>query len=130
MKNIFTILLIGLFVSCVKHKREILISPSGMFKILIEVNENKYDSTKYLCLKFTLLDEAKNRTDSLQTYASYTMAWSVNWHPEKDIIILNSHDIGTYAWTVSANNKITPIELTVEIDSLAKFNFEKKYKDD
>ncbi|MBX7149711.1 hypothetical protein K1X76_11620 [bacterium] len=84
---------------------EILPSPSSQYVLKTDINLNKTDKTKYLCVKLYLLDKNGVELDFIQTGASDTMKWAVGWMGDVDVIVLNSADIGTLAWKVSATNQ-------------------------
>ncbi len=106
---------------------ETLVSPSGLYELKIEVNDNKGDKITYGCIKFSLKDTKSNPLTTLQTEASTFSKWAVVWNPTSDIIILNSHDIGTYAYKISESMTIERIEVTPHIDSVAVAAFNEKY---
>jgi hypothetical protein len=123
------ILFVTFLISCndLNHYNETLVSPSGLYELKIEVNDNKSDKTKYGCLKFSLSDKQNNLLTTLQTEASTFSKWAVAWNSNSDIIILNSHDIGTSAYKINENMVLQKIELTPVIDSIAVAAFNKKY---
>ena len=91
-------------------------SPSGKYKIKATINKSKTDPTKYLCIHMTLLDSKGNVLSRLQTGASHIMKWAVGWMNKRDIVVLYSGDIGTYAYKIE-NNKLKEIKTTPAIIS-------------
>jgi hypothetical protein len=108
---------------------EIIKSSSQKYSIKIQVNDNKTDRTKYKCLAVTLYDSSLHRIDTFQTGASDYSKWALKWMPDKDTLVLNSSDIGIYAYRVNSNGKLEEVALTKEIDEFADKIFKLKYKE-
>lgn len=115
------------FCSCRRISQEPLPSPSGLFKLKIDLNKDRKDKTKYDCLRFTLYDKNDKKITTLQTDASDYMKWAVGWCPHKDTILLNSRDIGTYAYHLTSDQWLDTIRLTPDLDSIADTIFFRKY---
>lgn len=118
-----------LSLSCL-HMRmpaEITTSPSGLYKLKTDVNNDKSDKTKYLSVLVTLYDKNYNQITTLQTGCSNTMKWAIDWYPKKDTIILKSSDIGIYAYRLNDKKQLDTITITKDIDSIANIIFQKKY---
>ena len=73
-------------------------SPSKEYSLIVEVGNGDNENDRYI-LMFKLKDKSGSELDYLRTGASDVQKWAVTWYNEK-VIILNSSDIGTYAWTV------------------------------
>jgi hypothetical protein len=115
--------------SCLYMRKpaEIISSPSGLYKLKIDLNKNKSDKTKYDCILITLYDKDLKEITTLQTGASDYMKWAVDWYPNKDTIILNSADIGTSAYHLTDKKRLDTITVTKDINAAAEMIFQKKY---
>jgi hypothetical protein len=77
----------------------------------------------------TLYDSSRNILDSIQTGASDYSKWAVGWYRDRDTLVLNSRDIGIYAYSVSKANGLTGLKTTEDIKLQAELIFNQKYKD-
>ena len=133
MKNVLLFLTISLclFTGC-RWKRTSLstavFSPSGKYKAAAEVNFDRKDKTKYLCLKLHLSDAAAKQVTVIQTSASDTQKWALGWMPDEDIVVLYSADIGTRAYRPAAKGIFNSVEVTDEIIRRGKQLKEEKYR--
>jgi hypothetical protein len=127
IRNLFALTIIGLF-GCRNQHLESHRSPSGLYNLEIELGNRNDSNDKYI-LMFKLAGKDGNELGYLRTGASDIMKWAVTWHNDS-IIVLNSHDIGTYAWTVIQNGKLVPVEdLSQELIDEGERIFNKKYND-
>lgn len=55
------------------------------------------------------------------------MKWTVGWYPSQDTVILNSKDIGVYAYRVSDNGQLVSVPVDKVIESKSEEMFKKKY---
>jgi hypothetical protein len=79
-------------------------SPDGTRVIIPTINFNKEDQDKYLMVHIKIQETKSGETlFQVQTSASDTMRWSVNWI-DNNTVILKSSDIGVYCW--EENNDI------------------------
>ncbi len=86
----------------------------------------------YHCVLLTLYNNSsKKKIDSVKTGATNDEKWAVGWYPGRDTIILNSSDIGVYAYCLSDDKKtIKEIGTTADIIKEGRIIFDKKYKKD
>jgi hypothetical protein len=85
-------------------------SPDSRLTIVPTINQSQSDKSKYLCVRFSIVDAKGKMVHQEQTSASSRMKWSLNWQGN-DKIVLKSADIGTFMWQRGANGKwkkITP----------------------
>lgn len=129
MKSYSLPLLTLAFTSCLYTRKppEIISSPSGLYKLKIELNQDKTDKTKYHCVLLTLYDKDFNEITRLQTGVSNTMKWAVGWYPNKDTVIVNSKDIGTKAYHLTDTRRLDTITVTEDINSISENMLQKKY---
>jgi len=80
------------------------------------------------CVMLYLYNNDNHLVDTVQTGASFDQKYVLGWYPGKDTIILNSKDIGIYAWRVSNKGKFESIAATAEIESEANKLFNAMYK--
>ena len=110
-----------------KYPIEIITSPSGKYQIKTTINTDESDRTKYLCVKLHLLDTQSKELSQLQSSASHTMKWVIGWMEKNDIIVLDSSDIGTYAYEIE-NNTLKKIGITEVIIKRGEQLKKLKYK--
>jgi hypothetical protein len=82
-------------------------SPSGQYSLIVELG-NRDNERDWTILMFKLTDKNRNEIDYVRTGASDAQKWAVTWYNE-GIIVLNSSDIGTLAWTVLQDGKMNKI---------------------
>ena len=70
-------------------------SPDGTMILLTNVNRNRSNPTKYLCVIIEIQDGVGNTLHREVTPASSTQRWSIQWI-NNDKIHLDSSDIGQY----------------------------------
>jgi hypothetical protein len=107
---------------------EIMVSPSGHYKLKAELNNDRSDPRKYKCVVLTLYDSAFNELSRLQTRASGNSKWAVGWHSENDTVILPSRDIGTNAYRINANKRLEGLQISRDIDAFANKILDEKYE--
>jgi len=114
--------------SCLHMYRppEFLGSPSRLYKLTATINED-VNKSKWECVVLTLYDSSYRKINTLQTGASNNMKWAADWYKGRDTIILNSKDIGVYAWRISNKKTLTLISVTNDIEVQANLIFERKY---
>ncbi len=79
-------------------------SPDGKLVLVTSVNTSKADMTKYLCVKFEIRDSSGAVLYQEQTGASTRMKWRMYWDGNRRVV-LESFDIGTYAWEQQPDGK-------------------------
>jgi hypothetical protein len=113
MKNnaILTVLFLLALVGCSSTPNLVPIpSPDGKLTVVPTINQSQNDPTKYLCVRFAIVDGKGKILHQEHTSASVRMKWSLKWQGN-DKIVLKSADIGTYIWQRQASGKwkkITP----------------------
>ena len=110
-----------------REPAEIISSPSGLYKLKIDLNKGKADKAKYDCVLLTLYDKDFKEITKLQTRASNNIKWAVGWYPNKDTIIVNSKDIGIYAYHLMDTKHLDTITVTNDTNSIAETILQKKY---
>ncbi|AYB34708.1 hypothetical protein [Chryseolinea soli] len=124
----FTLITLSILNSCagqgpVLEKHE---SPSGRYTLEIMLGDKANPRDKY-GLMFRLIDKEKKQLDYIRTGSSDVMKWAVTWYNDTTIV-LDSHDIGSYGWTVNEKGKlisVTSVERPME--DAAVEAFKKKY---
>ncbi|OCX50716.1 hypothetical protein BEL04_18425 [Mucilaginibacter sp. PPCGB 2223] len=104
-----------------------LILPGKHYILKCHINEDTKDKKKWRCVRLKLYNIQGQLLTSLQTGASDYSKWAVAWHPVNDTIILNSQDIGIYAYSIVNRRELQSVKVDKELDSLAKVAFYKKY---
>jgi hypothetical protein len=127
MKRITTVGMLFL-IGCSPMMRpaERVASPSGTFVVAAISNESKSDPTKYRCIRLILEHRNGNSLSAVQTGTSDDHKWAVGWMPTGDIVVLQSSDIGTQAFTVQSN-ALVQTTISTEIEVLAKQLEQAKY---
>ena len=77
-------------------------SPDGNLTLITSINRSKEDPTKYLCVKFQIVDSTGKMLYEEQTGASDRMRWSMRWE-DNQRVVLDSSDIGTIVWEQQAD---------------------------
>jgi len=113
--------------SCTPHTSDGLVLPTKNYVLKCDINDDTKDKTKWKCVRFNIYNLKGQLLTSLQTGASDYSKWAVAWHPTNDTIILNSSDIGIYAYSIAGGKQLRLVKLDKELDSLAKVAFNKKY---
>jgi hypothetical protein len=126
MVKISLILIIGLF-GCKGQLLERHNSPSGQYLLDVELgNRDNNEKDKY-GLMFKLIDKDQKELDYISSGSSNVMKWAVAWYNDSTII-LDSHDVGTYGWTIGKNKKLIPLDnVTQAMEDKAVEAFIKKY---
>lgn len=96
MRTILILLTVGLL-SCKGQKiLEKHDAPAGDYVLQVELDDSKPNDEH---LGFRLLSRDGQELDYKLTLAGDRMKWAVTWVNDKTII-LDSHDVGIYGWTV------------------------------
>jgi hypothetical protein len=98
----------------------VLHSPSGLY--VVEIDENAKG-----ILTLRLLDSSNRDLGFLDTHSSVYQKWAVGWYRGNDTIIVNSRDIGTYAYAVSKAHGFTSLPANEEINREAEMLFAQKH---
>ncbi len=101
-------------------------SPSGAFVVAAIPNEDTTDPAKHLCLRLVLMTPTGATLSALQTGASDVQKWAVGWMETGDVVVLQSSDIGTLAFTV-VSNQLDQVALTPPIEARAAQLKQSKY---
>ena len=81
-------------------------SPSRTYHVTPSINTSTKDKSRYLCVAFDVTDNSGATVAHVQTAASDGMRWALGWHDD-DTIVLSSSDIGTYAWNLDRNGRLS-----------------------
>ena len=96
-------LTIYLVLSSAPSQPEPIYSPNHLRILIPTINTSKEDMTKYLCLKFKIIDAKTQQVlFEKQTGSSVRMRWSIQWLRD-DYLLLDSSDIGVYCWQEGEN---------------------------
>jgi len=104
---ILMLMVIGLMALCGCSSRTPtpeLKSPDGQLVLVTSINTSQADMTKYLCVKFEIRDSSGTVLYQEQTGASTRMKWRMYWDGNRRVV-LESSDIGTYAWEQQPDGK-------------------------
>ncbi len=77
-------------------------SPNGNLTLITSINRSKEDLTKFLCVKFQIIDSTGRVLYEEQTGASDRMRWNMRWEDNQHVV-LDSSDIGTIIWEQQAD---------------------------
>lgn len=102
-----------------KHK-----SPNGKYVLQIELDNSQ---PKDQHLGFRLLTKNGKEIDYSRTLAGDVMKWAVTWY-DQTTIIMDSHDVGTYGWTVDENGFKAMDAVSKDMEAKAIEAFKKKYE--
>ena len=87
-------------------------SPSRTYTVTPSINTSTKDRTRYLCVAFDVTDNSGATVGHVQTGASDGMRWALGWHDDGTIVLYSS-DIGTYAWKLDANGRLSEAALPI-----------------
>ncbi len=87
---------------CTGTRSSSIPSPDGKLTLITSINRSKDNPTKYLCVKFQIIDSTGKVLYEEQTGASDRMRWSIYWKDTQHVV-LDSADIGTMIWEQQAN---------------------------
>lgn len=119
-------MILGLL-SCSRQKvLETHDSPTGDFTLEVLLGDRNDSKAKYI-LSFKLLDKKGNELDYQRTPASDVMKWAVTWYNDTTII-LNSHDVGVYGWTVDSGRLKAMNEVPKDMEAKCVEAFKAKYQ--
>jgi len=98
-------------------------SPTGDFVLQVELDSSRPNDEH---LGFRLLTKDGKDLDYVRTLAGHHMKWAVAWYNDKTVI-LDSHDIGTYGWTVDNGRFKTMDQVAREMEDKSIEAFKVKY---
>ena len=115
-KPFLTIACIFCLISCIgrDYVSNKVISPSGKYYFISTVNRSDNSKDDYADVIISLYSADEELISKVNTNAGDANSWAVGWENEKDIVILNSSDIGFRAWKFE-NNQFIEIELTADL---------------
>ena len=123
MRIIFILLVFGLL-SCDGKRLEKHSSPNGDYTLQV-VFDNSEPNDEHL--GFRLLDKNGDEVDYMRTLAGNHMKWAVTWYNDKTIM-MDSHDVGLYGWTVDEIEHFKPIDtVSKDMENKCAEAFKAKY---
>jgi hypothetical protein len=118
--------LLALF-SCRQTESGFILSPSKHYQLQFDINDSHENMITYKCVRLKLYNLSGELLSTFQTGASNYSKWATGWHPLNDTIILNSKDIGTYAYKINHSQTLEEVKITPELNQLADNIFNRKY---
>lgn len=129
--RILTVLALMILSSCMNnHSSEKLISPSGKYYFITTVNRTDKSKKDYAYVVLSIFSSYDQLITKLNTKAGDANKWAIAWDTKMDTIIMNSSDIGIYAWGIN-NGEIRELrkdEMTESIKKQADEIKRNKYK--
>lgn len=127
--NIIPILLLSTFTSCMRddYTSNRVISPSEKYYFITTVNQTDKSKEDYAYVILSLFNADGELIVKFNTEAGDFNKWAIGWEEKKDTIIMNSSDIGIYAWRLE-NNELNEIEVTDNLKRQAEKIKLDKYK--
>jgi hypothetical protein len=123
MKTILLLLTVGLL-SCNAQKiLEKHNSPPGDYVLQVELDNSKPNGEH---LGFRLLTKDGKDLDYVTTLSGDHMKWAVTWYNDKTII-LDSHDVGGYGWTIDNERFKSMDQVTRDMMDKCVEAFKSKY---
>jgi hypothetical protein len=108
------------------YQSEKIISPTGKYYLIASVNQTDKSKDDYADLTISLYSSDGQTLTKLNTNAGDFSKWAINWDRKQDTVIMNSSDIGIYAWRIE-NKELKPINLTGNLKSRADEIKKEKY---
>lgn len=117
---IFTSILSFILTSCTKsnYSSSKTVSPSGKYYFITTVNRTDESKNDYAHVFLSLFDVKGKLITKIYTGAGDFNSWAIGWAIKSDTIIMNSSDIGLYAWRLE-NNQLKKLEMTEELNRQA-----------
>lgn len=123
MRTLLIILTVGLL-SCDGQKTlEKHNSPTGDYILQVELDKSEPNHEH---LGFRLLKKNGDELDYVRTLSGDHMKWAVAWYNDKTII-LDSHDVGTYGWTIDNDRLKAMDQVAREMEDKCIEAFKIKY---
>lgn len=131
MKTPFYILIVFSLIVFLKCKNDYssdkMISSSGKYYFIPRVNRTDKSKDDFANVVISLYSAEGELLSVLNTKAGDSGKWATNWDKNKEIVIIKSSDIGTYAWKIE-NGEFINVELTESIKEQAEEMLNNKYK--
>ena len=96
-----------------------MISSSGKYYFIPTVNRTDKSKDDFANVVISLYSAEGELLSVLNTKAGDSGKWATNWDKNKEIVIIKSSDIGTYAWKIE-NGEFINVELTESIKEQAE----------
>ncbi len=106
------------------------ISPSGKYYFISNVNRTDKSKDDYAYVVLSLFSADGQLITKFNTKVGDSNKWAVAWETKSDTIIMNSSDIGIFAWRID-NSEIQELresEMTESLKKQAEEIIEIKYK--
>lgn len=101
---LFLLFFMFMLAGCVHSDKMTIISPDKKYNLITSINQDKRDRTKYLCVKFEIVEISSGKcVFHEQTDSSDNMRWEMAWDGNSRVW-LKSSDTGTYYWEKQNNN--------------------------
>jgi len=107
-----------------------IISPSGKYYLITTVNRTDESKEDYAYVLLALFSKDGQLITNFNTRAGDANKWAIGWEMERDTIIMNSSDIGVYAWRIESREiiELRENEITESIKKQAEEIKVNKYK--
>jgi hypothetical protein len=129
--SILTVLALIILSSCMgNYSSDKIISPSGKYYLITTVNRTDKSKDDYAYVMLSLFSMDGQLITNFNTKAGDANKWAIGWDIKMDTIIMNSSDIGVYAWRIESSEirELRENEMTESIKEQAKEISANKYK--
>jgi len=129
--SILTVFALFILNSCIdNYKSDKIISPSGKYYFITTVNRTDKSRDDYAYVMLALFSKDGQLITNFNTKASDANKWAIGWDMQSDTIIMNSSDIGVYAFRIDSSEirELSENEMTESLLKQAKEIKEIKYK--
>lgn len=121
MKRLIAFLVFAM-VSC-NEPLETHHSPTGKYVLRIDLDRSVPNDFH---LAFRIINKDGEESYYLKTQVGDHMKWAASWCNDSTIVI-DSHDVGTYAWKISTNGNFSEVGVSKEMEEKSHEAFLKKY---
>lgn len=127
--KILSFFLLSILTSCTRnnYSGSKTASPSGKYYFITTVNRTDESKDDFADVILSLYSADGKLITQINTGAGDFNSWAIGWETKTDTIIMNSSDIGLYAWRLE-NNQLKKLEMTEALNRQAEKIKQDKYK--
>ena len=102
-------------------------SPSGKYAVFSTVNRTNRSRPDYAYVVIHLTDGSGKELHVYRSRAGDANKWALGWMPEKDVVILQSSDVGAMAFRIDEERLLEISHMSDEMSTRAKVLKAEKY---
>ena len=109
------------------YQSNVMISPTGTYEMYSTINRKNKEADTYALVVINLLNRETQDKTVFNSGVSDAQRWSLGWDIQKDIIVLQSSDIGNQGWEIR-EGKLIPLSLDTTLRKRAEQLYSEKYQ--